>query len=116
MAILDPFLASVVESLLTARPEMATMRKRGGLARGIAWVEISQRRTLHGCWVEMRLHHQPTEQRVQMGMLVYAPLALGGRTTVVAEWSATYINSPDEQRAPFELAINRALDTLERDH
>jgi hypothetical protein len=95
MAILDDVLAGLVAGLKGDLSEAGLTRQRGGLARGVAWVEASGRAP-DGSWMELRLHHRPSERRVQAGLLAYQPLARGGRTTVVGEQSLSYTYDPGE--------------------
>ena len=49
-----------------------------------------------GAWVELRLHHRPSEHRLQAGLLAYQPMSRGGRTVVVGERSLNYRYEPTE--------------------
>lgn len=95
MAILDDTLASLVDGLKNDLSEAGFTRQRGGLARGVAWAEASGRGS-DGAWLELRLHHRPSERRLQAGLLAYQPVARGGRTIVVGERSLSYRYDPDE--------------------
>lgn len=95
MAILDDAIAQIVDAVKAPAKDLGMVRARGGLARGVAWGEISGRLG-DGAWAELRLHHRVTDQRVQAGMLAYQPLARGGRTIVIGETSQTYRNGPEE--------------------
>jgi hypothetical protein len=97
MAILDDVLAGLVAGLKSDLSEAGLTRQRGGLARGVAWAEASGRAS-DGSWLELRLHHRPSERRLQAGLLAYQPLARGGRTVVVGEQSLGYTYDPDEVR------------------
>jgi hypothetical protein len=95
MAILDDTLAQIVDAVKAPATDLGMVRARGGLARGVAWAEVSGRAG-DGAWIELRVHHRPTDQRVQAGMLAYQPLSRGGRTIVLGETSQTYRNGPEE--------------------
>jgi hypothetical protein len=95
MAILDDAIAQIVDAVKAPASDQGLIRARGGLARGVAWGEISGRAS-DGAWVELRVHHRMTDQRVQAGMLAYQPLARGGRTIVIGETSQSYRNGPEE--------------------
>lgn len=95
MAILDDVLAGLVAGLKTDLGDAGLTRLRGGLARGVAWAEASGRAS-DGSWLELRLHHRPSENRLQAGLLAYQPLSRGGRTVVVGERSVTYRYEPAE--------------------
>jgi hypothetical protein len=95
MAILDDVLAGLVAGLKSDLSGAGLTRQRGGLARGVAWAEASGRAS-DGAWLELRLHHRPSEHRLQAGLLAYQPLARGGRTVVVGEQSLSYRYEPTE--------------------
>lgn len=95
MAILDDVLAGLVAGLKSDLGAAGLTRQRGGLARGVAWAEASGRAP-DGSWLELRLHHRPSERRLQAGLLAYQPLARGGRTVVVGDQSLNYAYDPDE--------------------
>jgi hypothetical protein len=46
--------------------------------------------------MELRLHHRPSEHRLQAGLLAYQPMSRGGRTIVVGERSLNYRFDPVE--------------------
>jgi hypothetical protein len=95
MAILDDVLAGLVSGVSTDLIEAGLVRQRGGRARGVAWAEAAGRGP-DGAWLELRLHHRPTERRLDAGLLAYQPLARGGRTRVVGERTETYRYQPAE--------------------
>jgi hypothetical protein len=95
MAILDDVLAGLVAGLKNDLTGAGLTRQRGGLARGVAWAEASGRAS-DGAWLELRLHHRPSDRRLQAGLLAYQPLARGGRTVVVGEQSLNYSYEPGE--------------------
>src|SRR5918999_6427636 len=95
MAILDDVLAGLVAGLKSDLTGAGLTRQRGGLARGVAWAEASGRAS-DGAWLELRLHHRPSEHRLQAGLLAYQPLSRGGRTVVVGERSLSYRFEPAE--------------------
>jgi hypothetical protein len=95
MAILDEVLADLVGGLKSDLSGAGLVRLRGGLARGVAWAEASGRAS-DGAWLELRLHHRPSENRLQAGLLAYQPLSRGGRTVVVGEQSLSYRFEPTE--------------------
>ena len=80
MPIFDDALAGIVSALDPYATAAGLVRRRGGLARSIAWAEISGRLPDHS-WAELRVHHRPKERTLSAGLLVYQPLARGGRTT-----------------------------------
>ncbi len=95
MAILDEVLADIMLGLKSDLIEVGLSKQRGGIARGVAWAEASGR-AADGAWLELRLHHRPTEHRLQAGLLAYQPLARGGRTAVVGECELNYEDVPQE--------------------
>ena len=95
MAILDDVLAGLVAGLKNDLRGAGLTRQRGGMARGVAWAEASGRAS-DGAWVELRLHHRPSEHRLQAGLLAYQPMSRGGRTVVVGERSLNYRYEPTE--------------------
>lgn len=95
MAILDDVLAGLVADLKSDLSGAGLTRQRGGMARGVAWAEASGRAS-DGAWVELRLHHRPSEHRLQAGLLAYQPMSRGGRTVVVGERSLSYRFEPAE--------------------
>ncbi len=95
MAILDDVLAGLVAGLKSDLSGAGLTRQRGGMARGVAWAEASGRAS-DGAWVELRLHHRPSEHRLQAGLLAYQPMSRGGRTIVVGERSLSYRFEPAE--------------------
>ena len=95
MAILDDVLAGLVAGLKNDLAGAGLTRQRGGLARGVAWAEASGRAS-DGAWLELRLHHRPSDRRLQAGLLAYQPLSRGGRTVVVGEQSLNYSYEPSE--------------------
>jgi hypothetical protein len=104
MAIPDHVLADIVAGLRPELAEIGMVRMRGGLARGVAWAEASGRGP-DGAWLELRLHHRPSERRLDAGLLAYQPLARGGRTVVVGERSAPYRYEADEVAQHLEEEI-----------
>jgi len=95
MAILDDVLTSLVAGLKSDLDEAGLTRQRGGLARGVAWAETSGR-AADGAWLELRLHHRPSERRLQAGLLAYQPVSRGGRTIVLGDQSLSYTYNADE--------------------
>ena len=89
MAILDDVLAELVTGLRVDLAAAGLSRQRGGIARGVAWAEASGRGP-DGAWLELRLHHRPTERRLDGGLLAYQPVARGGRTVVIGERALEY--------------------------
>lgn len=112
MAILDESLARIVADMQPAFEAANLKRVRGGIARGIAWAEVSGR-AADGAWIELRLHHKPMELRLQAGLLAYQPLSRGGRTVVLGEVSIAYRNSPDEAAPKLLIAVRAMLTNLE---
>src|SRR5918999_4014932 len=105
MAILDDVLADLVDGLKSDLTGAGLTRQRGGLARGVAWAEASGRAS-DGAWMELRLHHRPSERRLDAGLLAYQPLARGGRTVVVGERSAPYRYEADEVTRHLEKEVS----------
>ncbi len=95
MAIVDEVLAGMVAELRADLTRTGLTHHRGGLARGVAWAEAAGRGP-DGAWLELRLHHRPSERRMDAGLLAYLPVARGGRTTVVGTRSASYQDVPGE--------------------
>jgi hypothetical protein len=95
MAIPDDVLATLISGLRAELAAAGMTRERGGLARGVAWVEASGRGR-DGAWLELRMHHRPSNRRLDAGLLAYQPLARGGRTRVLGESSASYAHDPGE--------------------
>ncbi len=95
MAIPDDVLATLIAGLRADLAVVGLVRERGGVARGVAWAEASGRGP-DGAWLELRVHHRPSERRLDAGLLAYLPLARGGRTRVVGESSASYRDEADE--------------------
>ena len=89
MAILDDVLAELVTGLRVDLAAAGLSRQRGGIARGVAWAEASGRGP-DGAWLELRLHHRPTERRLDGGLLAYQPVTRGGRTVVIGERALEY--------------------------
>ncbi len=89
MAIPDDALAGLLATVRDDLAEIGMLRARGGLARGVAWAEASGRGP-DGAWLELRVHHRPSERRLDAGLLAYEPVARGGRTVVVGERSLMY--------------------------
>ncbi|MFN8521762.1 MAG: hypothetical protein U0821_01485 [Chloroflexota bacterium] len=89
MAILDRVLSQLMSSLSMDLAEAGLRRQRGGIARGVAWAEASGR-SGDGAWLELRLHHRPTDRRLDAGLLAYEPLSRGGKTVVLGERTAAY--------------------------
>lgn len=95
MAILDDVLAELVTGLRVDLASAGLSRQRGGIARGVAWAEASGRGP-DGAWLELRLHHRPTERRLDGGLLAYQPVARGGRTVVIGERTLEYVRDASE--------------------
>lgn len=112
MAILDQTLNEMTEQVRSLFPiHPGAERVRGGLARGIAWAEVSARLP-DGSWGELRIHHRPNERRLQAGLLCYQSLAQGGRTIVIGEESLHYYVDPKEVSAQMAQSIERWIGTL----
>ena len=95
MAILDAVLADLVVGLKNDLSDAGLTRQRGGIARGVAWAEASGR-AADGAWLELRLHHRPSDHRLQAGLLAYQPVARGGRTVVLGDSTLEYRDEPAE--------------------
>src|SRR5437762_9301233 len=108
MAILDEVLAGLVVGLKSDLSEAGLTRQRGGIARGVAWAEASGR-AADGAWLELRLHHRPSERRLQAGLLAYQPLSRGGRTAVIGEQSLSYRYEPTEVSADLGESVSSWL-------
>jgi hypothetical protein len=104
----DPILHQMVTALAGDCEIAGLIRQRGGIARGVAWVEVSGRGA-DGAWYEMRLHHRANEKRIDGAMLVYQPIIAGGRT--IELFKATLIYYPDPSAAQAEI-IRLALKAL----
>jgi hypothetical protein len=115
MAILDDVLAGLVDGLKSDLSGAGLVRQRGGLARGVAWAEASGR-AADGAWLELRLHHRPSEHRLQAGLLAYQPLSRGGRTVVVGEQSLSYRDEPSEVSPHLAEDVSGWLRRLALDH
>jgi hypothetical protein len=111
MAILDDTLAGLVDGLKSDLTDAGLVRVRGGMARGVAWAEASGR-SADGAWLELRLHHRPSEHRLQAGLLAYQPMARGARTLVVGEESLSYRYEPIEVVADLGEAVSAWLRRL----
>jgi hypothetical protein len=98
MAIMDDTLREIVAQIEGQARDAGLARTRGGLARSVAWAEISGRNA-DGDWVELRLHHHYRVGKLQGGMLIYHSLTHGGRTEVVGECTL----EPGTVDAPAEL-------------
>lgn len=85
----DQTLVGIVDRLQAQLDAIGAKRRRGGIARGVGWLEVAGRAP-DGAWMELRLHHRPSELRLQAGLLAYQPLTKGGRTIVVGEASVHY--------------------------
>lgn len=109
MAILDQVLAQIVTTLAHEMELVGMRRQRGGIARGVAWAEASGRGP-DGAWMELRIHHRPSEHRLDAGLLAYEPLSRGGRTIVVGEKSLSYRYEPSEST---DILIDAIRDWLE---
>jgi hypothetical protein len=115
MPIFDDTLRPMVEHLTVPATAIGLVRQRGGIARGVAWAEVSGR-LVDQSWGELRLFHKPLEQRVQAGLLIYTPLAYGGRTLVVGETSLTYRIHPAEVEGQLVTTLERWLQRLQGAH
>ena len=111
MAILDDVLAGLVDGLKSDLTDAGLVRVRGGVARGVAWAEASGR-AADGAWLELRLHHRPSERRLQAGLLAYQPLSRGGRTAVVGEESLSYRYEPIEVSTDLGEAVSGWLQRI----
>lgn len=94
MAVHDETLIAILDQLRERAQAAGFTRERGGLARGIAWAELSGRHD--GAWTEMRLHHNERERTLQAGLIVYQPLSRGGLTKAAGNVLAVYHLTPDE--------------------
>lgn len=111
MAILDNVLAGLVAGLKSDLSGAGLTKQRGGIARGVAWAEASGRAS-DGAWVELRLHHRPSEHRLQAGLLAYQPMSRGGRTIVVGERTLNYRYEPAEVSLDLADDVSDWLRTL----
>lgn len=105
MATNDHVLVALMRVLRVDLAGAGLVRERGGLARGVAWAEASGRGP-DGAWLELRLHHRPSEQRLDAGLLAYQPLARGGRTVVLGERSVSYRFEPGEVSGALADAVS----------
>lgn len=106
MAIVDETLQRIVAAVKPAATDASMVRVRGGLARGIAWAEISGRGA-DGAWYELRVHHR-VHHRTATGellakLLAYQPLTRGGRTVVVGERTMETDLPSDEAELAVEI-------------
>jgi hypothetical protein len=108
MAILDGVLAEMVAGLRGELAGAGLTRQRGGIARGVAWAEASGRAP-DGSWLELRLHHRPTDRRLDGGLLAYQPVARGGRTVVIGERTLEYALDASEMSAVLTDEVARWL-------
>lgn len=95
MAILDAILADLMDGLKNDLTGAGLVKQRGGMARGVAWAEAAGR-GVDDAWIELRLHHRPSDRRLQAGLLSYEPMSRGGRTIVIGERSLGYSYDPNE--------------------
>lgn len=86
MAIMNETLQTVADALKGDAAQAGMVRMRGGMARGVSWLEISGRDARDAAWYEARFHAR-NDGRLQGGLLAYQPLSRGGRTIVVGEQS-----------------------------
>jgi len=105
MATKDHVLVALIQVLRVDLAGAGLVRERGGLARGVAWAEASGRGP-DGAWLELRLHHRPSEQRLDAGLLAYQPLARGGRTIILGERSVSYRLEPGEVTGDLADAVS----------
>ncbi len=105
MATKDHVLVALIQVLRVDLAGAGLVRERGGLARGVAWAEASGRGP-DGAWLELRLHHRPSEQRLDAGLLAYQPLARGGRTIILGERSVSYRFEPGEVTGDLADAVS----------
>jgi hypothetical protein len=110
MAILDDVLAELVTGLRADLAAAGLSRQRGGIARGVAWAEASGRGP-DGAWLELWLHHRPTERRLDGGLLAYQPVARGGRTVVIGERALEYALDATEMSGVLADAVAAWLRT-----
>ena len=110
MAILDGVLAELVTGLRVDLAAAGLSRQRGGIARGVAWAEASGRGP-DGAWLELRLHHRPSERRLDGGLLAYQPVARGGRTVVIGERALEYALDASETSGVLADDVARWLRT-----
>ena len=105
MATNDRVLVALMQGLRLDLASAGLVRERGGLARGVAWAEASGRGP-DGAWLELRLHHRPSERRLDAGLLAYQPLARGGRTIVLGDRSVSYGFEPGEVTGDLADAVS----------
>lgn len=91
----------------------AFTRKRGGHARGVAWGEIAGR-LRDGSFAELRMHYTPSTSKLMAGLLIYQPLARGGRMVVFGEIVAED-GTLEERQARVVTAMREWLDKLEEE-
>lgn len=111
---IDDVLDAIIRRVADRAVAAGMTRRRGSQAFGSTyWVEISGRGR-DGSWYELRVHHKPTEQRVQAGLLAYQPLSRGGRAIEIGAGSSTYEGavSPDAAIAYCVATITGWLDIV----
>ena len=114
MATTDQALLDVIERIREPARRAGFARERGGLVRGRAWAELSGRLS-DGSWCELRLHHTDRERKMQAGLLIYRPLAQGGRTEVVGDVAVPYHLNANEAVGGIADAATIWLETLTSD-
>jgi hypothetical protein len=90
-----PGLAPIVDAIRAQAIDLGMTQVRVGVAKPTTWVEVAGR-TADGAWLALRLHHRPTQHRIQAGVLASQPLARGGGTTVIGDVTRTYRSGPQE--------------------
>lgn len=113
MAVLDESLIGVLDRIRDHARRVGFSRERGGIARGIAWAELSGRLPDNAGWVELRLHHDERDRALKAGLLIYRPLSRGGRTEVVGDVTEAYHLTPDEVSSAIVDACTIWLEALE---
>lgn len=91
--IISDVLRSIHDLVAPGARRMGLTRQRGGLIRGVHWLELAGRGT-DGSWYEIRLHHNDRTGELKGGMLRYRPMGQGGRTDVVGEIAYEADESP----------------------
>jgi hypothetical protein len=110
----DQTLVDILNDVEAQAVALGLKRSRGGIARGVAWGEMSGRLAAGG-WAELRVHHHPSKRLLQAGLLVFLPIYKGGRTHNVGAIERTYNVESKEHRDEIVLEISRWLGLLNHD-
>jgi hypothetical protein len=98
MAIIDETLRAIVDAIKDEAVALGLVRQRSGLGRGVWWAEVSGR-LADGAWAELRAHHAPKDRWIEVGLMLYTPLARGGQIITVGKERLSYGVTPAEVEA-----------------